>query len=276
VYRAYTDATFRQPDTRPERERHLGLLGPVIRAEVGDTIEIVFRNSCPFPTSFHPHGLWSPDDSEAAGGVPPGGTQTYVWKVPEWAGPGPDDGSSAVWTYRSHTNDVTDTYAGLMGPIVITRQGMARPDGSPRDVGREVFALLSVMNENRSPLLEENVHRFGKRPYPKDLDDDEFVESNLMHSINGYVFGSQPMIRMRKGEHVRWYVMSMGTEVDLQASRWRGNEVTVSGMRMDAVSPLQTSTVVADMVPDNPGIWLFHSHTDHVDAGMVTSYEVVD
>ena len=33
--------------------------------------------------------------------------------------------------------------------------------------------------------------------------------------------------------------------------------------------------VVADMVPDNPGIWLFHCHVnDHITAGMLTRYQV--
>jgi FtsP/CotA-like multicopper oxidase with cupredoxin domain len=33
---------------------------------------------------------------------------------------------------------------------------------------------------------------------------------------------------------------------------------------------------VADMVPDNPGIWLFHCHVeDHMMAGMSALYEVV-
>ena len=41
-----------------------------------------------------------------------------------------------------------------MGPMEITRRGMARPDGSPKDVDREIFALFSVMNENQSPFLD--------------------------------------------------------------------------------------------------------------------------
>jgi FtsP/CotA-like multicopper oxidase with cupredoxin domain len=201
-----------------------------------------------------------------------------VWRVPERAGPGPGDGSSVMWMYHSHVDEVADTYAGLMGPIEITRRGMARPDGSPKDVDRELFVLFSVMNEGGSPLLADNLHRFAKAPLPKDPDDDEeFGESNLMHSINGYVFGNQPMMTMRKGSHVRWYVMSMGTEVDLHTPHWHGNTVTVAGMRMDVVSLLPASMIVADMVPDNAGTWLFHCHVnDHIRAGMLTRYEVTD
>jgi hypothetical protein len=41
LYRGYTDGSFTQRASRPADERHLGLLGPVIRAEVGDTIKVV-------------------------------------------------------------------------------------------------------------------------------------------------------------------------------------------------------------------------------------------
>ena len=129
-----------------------------------------------------------------------------------------------MWMYHSHADEVADTYAGLMGPMEITRRGMARANGSPRDVGREVFALFSVMNENASPFLLENLHRFGRPPFPP---------------------------------------------------HWHGNTATVNGMRMDTISLLPASTVVTDMVPDDPGIWLFHCHVnDHIRAGMLTRYEV--
>ncbi len=132
------------------------------------------------------------------------------------------------------------------------------------------------MNENNSPFIKANVRRFARAPRPKDLDDDDFIESNLMHSINGYVFGNEPLITMHKGERVRWYVMSMGTEVDLHTPHWHGNTVTVNGMRMDVVSLLPASMVVADMVPDNAGTWLFHCHVnDHITAGMLTRYQVL-
>ena len=288
LYRGYTDSSFRRLQQRSESERYLGLLGPVIRAEVGDTIKVVFRNTCPFPASVHPHGVFYAKSSEGApyndgthgakkadDAVPTGGTHTYVWEVPPRAGPGPDDGSSVMWMYHSHTDEVSDTYAGLMGPMEITRRGMARPDGSPKDVDREIFALFSVMNENQSPFLDANIKRFAEPPAP-DPDDEDFQESNLMHSINGYVFGNQPMITMHRGEHVRWYVMSMGTEVDLHTPHWHGNTVTVNGMRMDVVSLLPATMVVADMVPDDAGIWLFHCHVnDHIRAGMLTRYKVL-
>lgn len=285
LYHGYRDATFARQQVRSPQDAYLGLLGPVIRAEVGDTITVTFRNNCNFPASVHPHGVFYTKSSEGApyndgttgadkadDGVPTGGTSVYHWKVPQRAGPGPMDGSSVMWMYHSHVDEVRDTYSGLMGPMVITAKGLAKADGSPKDVDQEVFALFSVMDENKSFYLDQELKSLAKPPA---RDDGDFNESNLMHSINGYVFGNGPMMTVKQGRRVRWYVMSMGTEVDLHTPHWHGNTVLVGGMRMDVVSLLPATMVVANMRPDNPGIWLFHCHVnDHLTAGMVTRYRV--
>ena len=96
-----------------------------------------------------------------------------------------------------------------------------------------------------------------------------------MHSINGYVYGNLPGLVMKKGERVRWYVMGMGTEVDLHTPHWHGNVVTINGMRMDVTELMPASMKTADMVPDNPGVWLLHCHVnDHIIAGMQALYTV--
>ena len=129
------------------------------------------------------------------------------------------------------------------------------------------------MNENNSPYLDANVERFADGPPAED--DDEFEESNLMHGVNGYVYGNQPLLTLDRGERVRWYLMGMGTEVDLHTPHWHGNDVVVSGMRMDVVNLLPASMLVADMVPDAAGTWLFHCHVnDHLTAGMIARYRV--
>jgi hypothetical protein len=78
---------------------------------------------------------------------------------------------------------------------------------------------------------------------PPDPADEEFVESNLMHSINGYVYGNMPLgaasregMTVGRGEHVRWYLMAMGTEVDLHTPHWYGNTVVANGMRTDVTA----------------------------------------
>ena len=81
---------------------------------------------------------------------------------------------------------------------------------------------------------------------------------------------------MKRGEHVRWYVMGMGTEVDLHSPHWHGNTITTStGMRTDTVPLMPATMIQGDMVPDDPGTWLFHCHVnDHILAGMLARYRV--
>ena len=44
VFREYTDISFTVRRDRAPEEEHLGILGPLIRAEVGDTINVIFKN----------------------------------------------------------------------------------------------------------------------------------------------------------------------------------------------------------------------------------------
>ena len=285
MYHGYRDARFTRQLRRPREDQYLGVLGPVIRAEVGDTIKVVFRNNCPFPASVHPRGVFYDKKNEGApyndgttgrdkadDAVAPGQEHTYTWKVPERAGPGPMEVTSVMWMYHSHAEEVRDPYSGLTSMMVVTAAGKARADGSPKDVDREIFSLFEVTDENNTHFIEAERVKLAQ---PPDADDEGFVESNLMHSINGYVYGNGPLLTMRQGERVRWYLMGMGTEVDLHTSHWHGHTVTVPGMRMDVVNLLPASMVTADMVPDVPGIWLFHCHVnDHISAGMQARYQV--
>jgi FtsP/CotA-like multicopper oxidase with cupredoxin domain len=287
LYREYTDATFTKLVPRTAANEHLGFLGPTLHAEVGDTIRVVFRNNTRYPASMHPHGVFYDKASEGAlyadgtsarehadDVVAPGDTYTYIWQVPERAGPASHHDSSVAWMYHGHVDEPSDTYSGLMGTIVVTRAGEARPDGTPRDIDREFVTTYWVVDENQSRYLARNVRRYARRPQTVDIDDEDFVESNLMHAVNGYVYGNGPPFRMRRGQRVRWYVMAMGSEVDIHTPHWHGNTVTTP-MRTDVVSVLPASMVTADMQPDASGIWLYHCHVgDHITAGMQSLYDV--
>ena len=63
--------------------------------------------------------------------------------------------SDQVWLYHSHTDEVADTYAGLVGALVITKQGMASSDGAPSDVDSEVFTFFQVNDENSRRVLTQ-------------------------------------------------------------------------------------------------------------------------
>lgn len=292
LFREYTDNTFKTLKPRPAEWEHLGLLGPVIRAEVGDSIRIVFRNNGSHPFSMHPHGVFYDKDSEGAiyddgtagsdkrdDGVPPGKTHTYIWLAKERAGPSPGEPSSSLWMYHSHVDEARDVNAGLIGPLVITARGKARPDGSPQDVDREVVMAFAEMDENLSWYIDDNIKSYALQPAkvrkaqgPTFID--QFGLTNLKNSMNGFIYGNGPSPAMNVGDRVRWYIMST-TNFELHAPHWHGNVVTAQHMRTDVLNLGTMGMTVADMTVDNPGTWLFHCHVEpHLTAGMATRFVV--
>lgn len=267
-YIEYTDGSFQTPKPQPV---WLGVLGPILRAEVGDTVIVHFCNQATSGAyGMHPHGLRYAKDHEGAhyfgveagsppgagAHVPPGACFDYRWTADADSGPGPGDSSSKVWWYHSHINEPAETNAGLLGPIIITRQGMANADGSPKDVDQEFVTAFVIFDE------------LGGR------------EQGLMHSINGYIFGNLRGLIATRGERVRWHLLGMGNEVDLHTPHWHGKTVTIGAphiaRRTDVVELLPASMVTADMQADNPGEWLFHCHVaDHIAAGMMTTFQIL-
>lgn len=82
-------------------------------------------------------------------------------------------------------------------------------------------------------------------------------------------------MKMKVGDRVRWYVATLGDFNNAHTPHWHGNTVVVAGQRTDVVSVMAAQMVTADMVPDMPGIWLYHCHfSDHMLAGMIARYEV--
>jgi FtsP/CotA-like multicopper oxidase with cupredoxin domain len=268
-YVEYSDASFSTPKPQPE---WLGLMGPILRAEVGDVIHVRFCNRTEGNTSYsmHPHGVRYDKDSEGAyymgansGAMPgrgaevaPGDCFDYTWNVDEDSGPAAGDASSKAWWYHSHLDESDETNIGLLGALIITRRGMAKADGSPTDVDKEFVTAFFIYNEK------------------------DGEEQGLMHSINGYVFGNLKGLVANKGDRVRWHTMGMGNEVDLHTPHWHGHSLTVGApaiaRRTDVLELLPGSMVTADMKAGNVGEWLFHCHVaDHIDAGMVATYQVL-
>jgi FtsP/CotA-like multicopper oxidase with cupredoxin domain len=295
IYREYTDSTFTTLKPRDPAWEHLGILGPLLRAVVGDTIRVIFRNNVSFPASVHPHGVFYDKSSEGApyadstsgndkadDGVPTGGTHVYVWPVPERAGPGPGDPSSVMWMYHSHVNDERDVDAGLIGPIIVTARASARADGAPNDVDRELVVAFDEFDENQSWYLADNVRRYTQDPAKVKIVTSPFGETtqipgfagNFMEGMNGYVYGHTPGLTMKVGQRVRWYLMAT-TGFEIHSPHWHGNTVLLHQMRTDVASLLPMGMATADMVPDDPGTWLFHCHVGpHLIAGMQAVYQV--
>ncbi|CAD0046456.1 unnamed protein product [Aureobasidium pullulans] len=143
LYRGYTDATFTQ---RTEQPAWQGTQGPILRAEVGDVIEILFVNNLAnHYATMHSMGLAYQKSSEGADypdaeprvnfkipeedavppvepGVAPGGCVVYKWMATELAGP--NEGELArLHSYHSYVSLYEDTNTGLIGPTIIYATG---------------------------------------------------------------------------------------------------------------------------------------------------------
>lgn len=61
MYFGYKDAGFKERLYRHGSDKHLGFLGPVLRVEEGDTLQVLLYNNASKPFSFFPYGLWPAD-----------------------------------------------------------------------------------------------------------------------------------------------------------------------------------------------------------------------
>ena len=236
-YIEYTDATFATRIESDASMEHLGIMGPVLRARVGEAIIVHFRNGGSKNTSVHPHGVLYTKANEGApyndgtsaeqkkdDSVPPGGEFVYRWPVPKRAGPGPGERSgSKLWMYHSHRSEVEDTNAGLFGAIlVISNESSYDPESLlPSDGKREIFLHFSILDENDSLHLKENILRdSGNRNLTDDqlkllMKNSEFKESNKLHAINGYIYCNSPILKLRDSRPVRFYFYALGSECKL-------------------------------------------------------------
>ncbi|RVE63889.1 hypothetical protein OJAV_G00140780 [Oryzias javanicus] len=281
TYKEYTDSTFTNPKPKTPETGHLGILGPVLRAEEGDIIRVSFMNKADRNYSIQPHGLHydehfqgsSYDDGVNKPGshVGPGENFTYTWQVLD--GPSPSDPPCIPYLYYSATDPPSDTNSGLVGPLLVCKKGALGTNGIQKGVDKEFFLLLSVMDENLSWYLDDNIHQFGKN---QELEEDEvFEESNKMHAVNGYMYGNLPGLEMCAGDRVMWYTFGLGTEADIHGVYFEGNTFQRQSTTRDTVSLFPHTAAAVSMHPKAPGVFEVSCRTtDHYSAGMRHRYQV--
>ncbi|XP_036834690.1 ceruloplasmin [Oncorhynchus mykiss] len=278
VYREFTNNKFTKQKERSADMQHLGILGPMIHADIGDKVNIVFKNMATRTYSIHAHGVKT--DVPQVKETKPGETQTYTWYVPKTAGPTDKQETCSVGAYYSTVDVNKDLYSGLIGPLVICRRSYARSFGLKKEV--EEFALLfMVFDENESWYLDDNIKTNIKTPTRNIKEDEDFIESNKMHGINGQLYGNLLGLNMEVGDKVYWYLMGMGNEIDIHTAHFHGHsfDYKLSGgsHRADVFGLFPGTFQTVKMKPKYPGSWLLHCHVaDHIKAGMVTVYKVTE
>lgn len=109
----------------------------VLRAHVGDCVEITLENKLPEPVSLHVHNAKTPPGQgmtlgdQAPDVTPSGETRTYTVKIPD------DPAHEGAHFLHSHADARHQTKHGLFGAIMAEPKGTTwlAPDGSPNPTG---------------------------------------------------------------------------------------------------------------------------------------------
>ncbi|XP_054915736.1 coagulation factor V [Poeciliopsis prolifica] len=288
VFRGYLDASFSTPDLRGEMDEHLGILGPVIKAEVGQSIMIVFKNNANRPYSLHPNGVsytkqfeglsyedgskhWYKYDNE----VQPNTTYTYIWKISPMVGPAPEESECRTWAYYSGVNPEKDIHSGLIGPLLVCREGTLKK--KPLDT-REFVLLFMTFDESQSWYYNKN-QEVMQRKYRKRVWDDYEMENLKFHSINGIIY-SLKGLRMYTNQLVRWHLMNMGSPKDVHSVYFHGQtfrNVKTKSYRQAVFPLLPGSFATLEMYPSKPGLWQLETEVGrNQKRGMQTLFLVLD
>jgi FtsP/CotA-like multicopper oxidase with cupredoxin domain len=242
VYKAFSRGWERPLPDRPELSGDNDQIpGPLIRARVGDTVLVHFRNldTVRFQShSMHFHGFryefgsdgsFIPGFSGPGADVKPGASFTYRLKA--------QPGSAGVWPYHDHSPSMMDSIGGgLYGAISILKRGQRAPD-------REFVVFLAS-------------HR-------------KFM------TINGRAFvGNTPVLHARRGDLVQWDVLTLGDDhhtFHLHGHRWRDPDGTFIDTRTLGPAESFSFRIREDIV----GTWLYHCHVEgHMSRGMIGIYRV--
>ncbi len=146
-------------------------------------------------------------------------------------------------------------------------------------------------SENQSWFLDENIQKHTDDPAGVKKNElipfdgagrftfalpTGFAGANMRYTVNGMQYANLPMMTAKKGDRVRWYLLTIGFGFNFHTPHWHGNVVLDGGKHTDVISLSPAQMITVDMVPDDPGVWLFHCHvSDHMDGGMVARYEVL-
>uniref|UniRef100_A0A673B3Z7 Plastocyanin-like domain-containing protein n=1 Tax=Sphaeramia orbicularis TaxID=375764 RepID=A0A673B3Z7_9TELE len=259
VYTMYKNESFTERSEILQRKNELGILGPVIRAQIRDVIKIIFKNKASRPYSIYPHGLTFekleeganyPEGGNHSHAVQPGETHTYVWRVVEEDEPLDRDSRCLTRMYHSAVDTPRDIASGLIGPILICKSESLNVRNLRAD--KEQHAVFAVFDENKSWYMDDNIRQYSDRSRVNKADPD-FYRSNVMHTVNGYVYESGPVLGFCYGEVATWHVSSIGAQDYIQTATFYGHKFELNERKEDILSlfPMTGETISMDM--DNTG-----------------------
>ncbi|XP_074962094.1 coagulation factor V [Phalacrocorax aristotelis] len=271
IFRQYSDASFTKRLENP-RPKETGILGPIIRAQLNDKVKIVFKNKASRPYSIYFHGVTLPKNAEGVDypldptsngtqsrGIEPGKTYTYEWKIAKMDQPTAQDAQCITRLYHSAVDIERDIASGLIGPLLICKSEALTQKGVQKKADVEQQAMFAVFDENKSWYIEDNIKDYCSNPASVKRDDPKFYNSNIMHTINGYVSDSSEVLGFCQDSVVQWHFSSVGTHDEIVSVRLSGHSFLYQGKYEDVLSlfPMSGESVTVEM--DNVGTWLLAS-----------------
>uniref|UniRef100_A0A669QYX7 ferroxidase n=1 Tax=Phasianus colchicus TaxID=9054 RepID=A0A669QYX7_PHACC len=264
IFRQYTDGSFTKRLENP-RPKETGILGPVIRAQINDKVKIVFKNKASRPYSMYFHGVTLSKNAEGANypqdptGIQPGKTYTYEWQIAKTDQPTAQDAQCITRLYHSAVDIERDIASGLIGPLLICKSEALSQKGVQKKADGEQHAMFAVFDENKSWYIEDNIKEYCSNPASVRRDDLKFYNSNIMHTINGYVSDRNEILGFCQDNVVQWHFSSVGTQDEIVSIRLSGHAFLYRGKYEDVLNlfPMSGESVTVEM--DNIGTWLLAS-----------------
>lgn len=245
--------------------------GPVIRANVGDTVKITLVNKASLAHSIHVHGFEynvTDDGAQMSPGsiVRPEQSYTYTFKATR---PG-------FYPYHCHSDDKypvsVHIQQGLQGGIII--EDPVNPLPSAKEymiILDEVYGRTTLSLGHGCSYCAGSSKSFAlnmrQYPLPQALN----VQTGAIETPNA-----------KTGELVRFYVTNLGNDIHTfhlhghplykrSPSSW-GTTQLVDG---DNLGILTAEAAVLETTALSPGNWLYHCHMDvHADLGMIGIFTV--
>ncbi|XP_052370218.1 coagulation factor VIII isoform X1 [Oncorhynchus keta] len=289
VFRAYSDRDFQIPVTRGELQEHLGLMGPIIKAEINDLLTVTFKNMASRPYSLHLHGVydktqgdgwtqtqWGSSRAGVAGvpgeAVQPGEVRVYTWRITRKQGPTAAEFDCKAGAYYSTQNKVKDLHSGLIGPLVICKPGTLHPQLNLQPNLQEYALLFHTFDETKSWYLDENIRQYCIPPCQARRDDPWFQLSNKFAAINGYVAETLPGLMVGQHQQVRWHLLNVGGDGEYHTAHFHGLPFSIhkeQEHRMGVYNLYPGVFGTVEMRPATVGTWMVECTVgEHQLAGM--------
>jgi hypothetical protein len=96
-----------------------------------------------------------------------------------------------------------------------------------------------VYDENLSPTLAASMARVGVDIASIDLEDPDFMETNMKHSVNGWMYCTMPTVRLGLRQKVRWIMIDFGGATALHSPYFQSMVGGGGALRCTACAPLR-------------------------------------